>query len=164
MGCMDLPVAPPIAPMLAKAASKVPEQPDSGAEQWSYEPKWDGFRALVFRDSDEVVLASRGGKDLARYFPELVERVRAELPERCAVDGEIVVPRERDGRTRLDWQALSERIHPAASRVAMLAEETPAQFIGFDVLALGDDNLMEEPFAERRARLRSPSVAARVAM
>lgn len=153
MRIMDLPVVPPIAPMLAKASSKVPEQPDSGAAQWSYEPKWDGFRAIVFRDGDEVVFASRGGKDLARYFPELVERVRAELPERCVVDGEIVVPRERDGHTRLDWQALSERIHPAASRVAMLAEQTPSQFIGFDVLALGDDNLMEEPFAERRARL-----------
>uniref|UniRef100_UPI00388F9B46 ATP-dependent DNA ligase n=1 Tax=Rhodococcus sp. TaxID=1831 RepID=UPI00388F9B46 len=121
---------------------------------WSYEPKWDGFRAIVFRDGEEVVFSSRGGKDLARYFPELVAAVRAELPARCVVDGEIVVPRESDGLTRLDWQSLSERIHPAASRVALLAEQTPAQFVGFDLLALGDENLMTSPFADRRARLR----------
>ncbi|MGW0019775.1 ATP-dependent DNA ligase [Rhodococcus sp. NPDC003382] len=150
---MDLPVAPPLAPMLAKAVSEVPSQPSDGPAEWSYEPKWDGFRALVFRDGDEVVFASRGGKDLARYFPELVDAVRAELPRRCVVDGEIVVPFERDGRTRLDWQSLSERIHPAASRIALLAEQTPAQFVGFDLVAIGDENLMDTPFRDRRTRL-----------
>jgi len=139
--------------MLAKAVSEVPSQPSDGPAEWSYEPKWDGFRALVFRDGDEVVFASRGGKDLARYFPELVDAVRAELPRRCVVDGEIVVPFERDGRTRLDWQSLSERIHPAASRIALLAEQTPAQFVGFDLVAIGDENLMDTPFRDRRTRL-----------
>lgn len=152
---MDLPVAPPVAPMLAKAAPSVPAQPGQGPPQWSYEPKWDGFRAIVFRDGDEVVFGSRGGKDLVRYFPELVEAVVAELPDRCVIDGEIVVPRERNGHTRLDWQSLSERIHPAESRVRLLAEQTPAQFIAFDLLALGDENLMETPFADRRSRLRA---------
>lgn len=145
---------PPIPPMLAKAVSSVPSQPGSGPAEWSYEPKWDGFRALVFRDGDEVVFSSRGGKDLVRYFPELADAVRTELPGRCVVDGEIVVPRDHDGRTRLDWHALSERIHPAASRVALLAEQTPAQFVGFDLVAIGDDNLMDVPFRDRRARLR----------
>ncbi|EME66698.1 ATP-dependent DNA ligase [Rhodococcus ruber BKS 20-38] len=152
---MQLPVEPPIAPMLAKAVPEVPAQPTDGDPEWSYEPKWDGFRAVVFRDGDEVVLSSRGGKDLVRYFPELTAAVRTELPARCVVDGEIVVPRPHDGRTRLDWQALSERIHPAASRIALLAEQTPAQFVGFDLLALGDENLMEKPFARRRERLRA---------
>lgn len=138
--------------MLAKAAPAVPEQPGDHVT-WSYEPKWDGFRALVFRDGDEVVLGSRGGKDLARYFPEMADAVRAELPERCVVDGELVVPRELEGRTRLSWEALSERIHPAASRVAKLAEETPSQFIGFDLLALGDRDLMATRFRERRELL-----------
>ncbi|OZE95371.1 ATP-dependent DNA ligase [Rhodococcus sp. 15-2388-1-1a] len=150
---MDLPLAVPVAPMLAKAAKVVPAQPEDGPAVWSYEPKWDGFRAIVFRDGDEVVLGSRGGKDLARYFPELVEAIKAELPEKIVVDGEIVVPREKDGSTRLDWESLSERIHPAASRVTMLAEKTPAQFIGFDLLAVGDEDLTSEPFATRRARL-----------
>ncbi|OZF37651.1 ATP-dependent DNA ligase [Rhodococcus sp. 14-2483-1-2] len=150
---MDLPLAVPVAPMLAKAAKVVPAQPEDGPAVWSYEPKWDGFRAIVFRDGDEVVLGSRGGKDLARYFPELVEAIKAELPEKIVVDGEIVVPREKDGSTRLDWESLSERIHPAASRVTMLAEKTPAQFIGFDLLAVGDEDLTNEPFSTRRARL-----------
>ena len=97
---MDLPVVPPLAPMLAKVSSTVPSQPENGPDEWSYEPKWDGFRAIVFRDGDEVVLGSRGGKDLVRYFPELADAARAELPRRCVVDGEIVVPREHDGRTR----------------------------------------------------------------
>ncbi|QII08358.1 ATP-dependent DNA ligase [Rhodococcoides fascians A25f] len=150
---MDLPLAVPVAPMLAKAAKVVPAQPEDGPPVWSYEPKWDGFRAIVFRDGDEVVLGSRGGKDLARYFPELVEAVKAELPEKIVVDGEIVVPREKNGSTRLDWESLSERIHPAASRVTMLAEKTPAQFIGFDLLAVGAEDLTSEPFSTRRARL-----------
>jgi ATP-dependent DNA ligase len=92
---------PPIEPMLAKAATKVPD--DAGV--WSYEPKWDGFRALVFRDGDEVIVLSRSGKDLGRYFPELVESLRDELEPRCVLDGEVVVPREIDGRVRLDWES-----------------------------------------------------------
>lgn len=153
MNFVDLPLAPPVAPMLAKAAKTVPPQPEDGDPIWSYEPKWDGFRAIVFRDGDEVVLGSRGGKDLARYFPEMVDAVRRELPDRVVVDGELVVAREVEGRTRLNWEALSERIHPAASRVNMLAEKTPAQFIGFDMLASGDTDLTGEPFSVRRARL-----------
>lgn len=138
--------------MLAKSATSVPPQPP-GEPEWSYEPKWDGFRAVVFRDGDEVVLGSRNGKDLGRYFPEMLDAVRAELPRRCVVDGELVVPRETGGRTRLDWEALSERIHPAASRVSMLAEQTPSRFVGFDLLALGDEDLTGRPFADRRAAL-----------
>ena len=120
---------------------------------WSYEPKWDGFRALVFRDGDEIVLLSRSGKDLGRYFPELLVALRDELAPRCVLDGEVVVPREIGGRVRLDWESLSQRIHPAASRVKMLAEQTPAHFIGFDALATGDTSLMREPFRVRRAAL-----------
>ncbi len=152
MDPVDLPIAPPLQPMLAKAASGVPEQP-ADAPVWSYEPKWDGFRAIVFRDGDDVVFGSRGGKDLARYFPEMVEAVRAELPPRCVVDGELVVPREVGGRTRLDWASLSERIHPADSRVRLLAAETPARFIGFDLLALGDADFTKRAFTERREAL-----------
>ncbi|EID13890.1 ATP-dependent DNA ligase [Mycolicibacterium phlei RIVM601174] len=147
---MDLPVLPPLEPMLAKAQTRVP--PEAGV--WSYEPKWDGFRALVFRDHDEVVLLSRSGKDLGRYFPEVTEAVRDELAPRCVLDGEIVVPREIDGRTRLDWESLSQRIHPAASRIKLLSEETPAHFIGFDALALGDRSLLKEPFRTRRDALK----------
>lgn len=146
---MDLPVMPPIDPMLAKAAAKVPDEPGA----WSYEPKWDGFRALVFRDGDDVVLQSRNGKELGRYFPELLDALRDELAPRCVLDGEVVVPREIDGRIRLDWDSLSQRIHPAASRVRMLAEQTPAHFIGFDALATGDRSLMGEPFRLRRDAL-----------
>lgn len=146
---VDLPVLPPIEPMLAKAQAKVPDE----AGVWSYEPKWDGFRALVFRDGDDVVLLSRNGKDLGRYFPELIEALRDELVDRCVLDGEIVVPREIDGRTRLDWESLSQRVHPAVSRITMLAAQTPAHFIGFDALATGDASLMKEPFRVRRAAL-----------
>ena len=121
---VDLPVMPPVAPMLAKAVSAVPEQPD-GEPSWSYEPKWDGFRALVFRDGDEVYIGSRGGKDLARYFPEIVDAARAELPDKVVLDGEIGVPSVIDGVHRLDWDSLAQRIHPADSRVRMLAEKTP---------------------------------------
>jgi ATP-dependent DNA ligase len=149
METMDLPVQPPLEPMLAKAQAKVP--PEAGV--WSYEPKWDGFRALVFRDGDEVVLLSRSGKDLGRYFPELVESLRDELAPRCVLDGEVVVPREIEGRMRLDWESLSQRIHPAESRIRMLAAQTPAHFIGFDALATGDTSLMGEPFRVRRAAL-----------
>lgn len=145
----DLPVRPPLEPMLAKAQTTVPAE----AGVWSYEPKWDGFRALVFRSGDDVVLLSRSGKDLARYFPEVLDFVRDELAPRCVLDGEIVVPREIAGRTRLDWESLSQRIHPAQSRVRLLSKQTPAHFIGFDALALGDTSLMKEPFRRRREAL-----------
>ncbi|MDV3123935.1 ATP-dependent DNA ligase [Mycobacterium sp. 21AC1] len=146
---VDLPVQPPIEPMLAKAQVKVPDE----AGVWSYEPKWDGFRALAFRDGDEVVLQSRSGKELGRYFPELLVALRDELADRCVLDGEVVVPREMDGRIRLDWESLSQRVHPAASRVKMLSEQTPAHFIGFDALATGDQSLLREPFRVRRQAL-----------
>ena len=149
MDRVDLPVKPPLEPMLAKAQARVPGE----AGVWSYEPKWDGFGALVFRDGDDVVLQSRNGKDLGRYFPELLEALRDELSARCVLDGEVVVPREIGGRMRLDWESLSQRIHPAASRIALLAEATPAHFIGFDALADGDTSLLKEPFRVRRAAL-----------
>lgn len=135
---------PPVKPMLAKAATKLPV-----ADGMFYEPKWDGFRCIVFRDGDEVELGSRNERPLTRYFPEVVEAVRAALPERCVVDGEIVVP----AGDRLHFEALLQRIHPAESRVRLLAEQTPASFVAFDLLALGDESLLEVPFAERRARL-----------
>ncbi|WP_319457630.1 MULTISPECIES: ATP-dependent DNA ligase [unclassified Mycobacterium] len=149
MESVDLPVQPPVDPMLAKAATTVPDDPGV----WSFEPKWDGFRALAFRDGDEVVLQSRNGKELGRYFPELLDALRDELAPRCVLDGEVVVPRELDGRIRLDWESLSQRIHPAESRVRMLAEQTPAHFIGFDALATGARSLMDEPFRARREAL-----------
>ncbi len=140
---------PPVEPMLARAQTTVPGE----AGVWSYEPKWDGFRALVFRDGDEVVIQSRTGKDLGRYFPELIEALREELSQRCVLDGEVVVPQEIDGRVRLHWDSLSQRIHPAQSRVRMLAEQTPAHFIGFDTLAVAGRSMMDEPFHIRRSAL-----------
>ncbi|AWB92209.1 ATP-dependent DNA ligase [Aeromicrobium chenweiae] len=145
---MDLPVMPPIRPMLAKSVKGVPAA-DSVEGGLSYEPKWDGFRCIVFRDGDEVALASRSTKELTRYFPDVVAAILAETPERCVLDGEIFLA--IDGR--LDFDALSQRIHPAASRVTLLAEQTPASFVAFDLLALGDESFMEAPFSERRARL-----------
>jgi ATP-dependent DNA ligase len=139
---MQLPVMPPVAPMLAKAVPTIPP----GA---SYEPKWDGFRSIVFRDGDEVEFGSRNERPMTRYFPELVEAVRAELPDRCVVDGEIVLPTEHG----LDFEALQQRIHPAVSRVTLLAEQTPASFVAFDLLALGEEDLTALPFVQRRARL-----------
>ncbi|MDF0512815.1 ATP-dependent DNA ligase [Agromyces sp. H3Y2-19a] len=139
---MDLPVMPPVAPMLAKSVKEIP---DVG----HVEPKWDGFRTIVFKDGDEVELGSRNEKPMTRYFPELIEALRRELPDRCVVDGEIVLVRGG----RLDFDALQQRIHPAASRVKLLAEETPASFVAFDLLALGDDDLTGTPFGERRRRL-----------
>jgi len=139
---VQLPVMPPIAPMLAKPVAEIP---DVG----HVEPKWDGFRTIVFRDGDEVELGSRNEKPMTRYFPEVVEAVRAHLPARCVVDGEIVIARG----DRLDFEALQQRIHPASSRVNLLARETPASFVAFDLLALGDDELMGTGFAERRRRL-----------
>src|SRR3954466_11615848 len=139
---MKLPVMPPVAPMLAKAVPAIPP----GA---SYEPKWDGFRSLIFRDGDEVELGSRNEKPMTRYFPELVEAVKAELPERCVLDGEIVIATEGG----LDFEALQQRVHPAVSRVTMLSERTPASFVAFDLLALEDEDFTGRPFAERRAAL-----------
>ncbi|MFI9363304.1 ATP-dependent DNA ligase [Kitasatospora sp. NPDC053057] len=139
---MDLPVMPPVAPMLAKSVAKIPPG-------MQYEAKWDGFRTIVFRDGDEVELGSRTGKPLTRYFPELVEAFRRELPPRCVLDGEVVIA--RDGRLR--FEELLERIHPAASRVRLLAEQTPASFVAFDLLALGDDSLVDEPLSVRRPAL-----------
>ncbi|GAA2502818.1 ATP-dependent DNA ligase [Streptomyces gobitricini] len=139
---MDLPVMPPVKPMLAKSVKKIPPG-------MRYEAKWDGFRAIVHRDGPELVIGSRTGKPLTRYFPELVTALPPRLPERCVVDGEIVIAHEG----RLDFDRLTERIHPAASRVAMLSERTPARFIAFDVLALGDRSLMDRPLVERTAAL-----------
>jgi ATP-dependent DNA ligase len=141
---MQLPVMPPIDPMLAKNAAKLPE-----GGGWMFEPKWDGYRCLVFRDGDEVELWSRHGRSFNRYFPELPAPLRAQLPARVVVDGELVVP-DDDG---LSFDLLGQRIHPADSRVQMLAETTPARFVAFDVLAIGEEDLRQTPFGERRARL-----------
>ena len=139
---------PPLQPMLAKSVKGVPAA-DSVDGGLSYEPKWDGFRAIVFRDGDEVVIASRSTKELNRYFPDVVAAVKANLPERCVLDGEIVIA--LDGR--LDFDALSQRIHPAESRVNMLAEQTPASLVAFDLIAIDDDSLLDTPFSARRKRL-----------
>ena len=151
---VDLPIKLPVSPMLAKAVADVPA-PDSVAGGLSYEPKWDGFRCIVLRDGDQVELASRGSKPLTRYFPELVLAVLAYLPPRCAIDAEIVVRTGPPGAQRLDWESLSQRIHPADSRVQRLSAETPAELICFDILALGDDDLTGMPFAARREQLES---------
>jgi ATP-dependent DNA ligase len=135
---------PPVKPMLAKAVYEVPRLPGL-----VYEPKWDGFRCVVFRDGDECELGSRNDRPLTRYFPEMLGSLRAALPGRCVVDGELVVV-TGDG---LDFEALQQRIHPAASRVAKLAAETPASFIAFDLLALGDRDVCAQPFRERRRLL-----------
>ncbi|WP_133755842.1 ATP-dependent DNA ligase [Naumannella halotolerans] len=141
---MDLPVMPPVKPMLAKPQKRIP--PDQ-----VYEPKWDGFRSIIFRDGEEVEIGSRNERPMTRYFPELVEALKANLPERVVIDGEIViVDPERDG---LDFEALQQRIHPAESRVRKLATETPAGFVAFDLLALGDRDLTSEPFSVRRELL-----------
>lgn len=141
-GLMDLPVQPPVKPMLAKS---VPEIPPG----MLYEPKFDGFRCIVFRDGDEVELGSRNERPLTRYFPEVVHAVLHHLPPRCVLDGEVVVARGAG----LDFEALQQRIHPAASRVNMLAQATPAAFIAFDLLALGNESYMNRPLIERRAAL-----------
>ncbi|MFE9649579.1 ATP-dependent DNA ligase [Streptomyces sp. NPDC006365] len=139
---MDLPVMPPVKPMLAKPVAAIPPG-------MHYEAKWDGFRAIVFRDGDEVEFGSRTGKPLTRYFPELVEAVRERVPERCVLDGEIVIAREG----RLDFDALTERIHPAESRVRLLAERTPASFVAFDLLALAEESLVDVSLGDRRELL-----------
>ena len=140
--------------MLAKAVTGVPA-PDSVAGGLAFEPKWDGFRCIVLRDGDEVELASRGAKPLTRYFPEVVRAVLAHLPLRCAIDAEIVVRKGQPGAQRLDWESLSQRIHPADSRVQRLSLETPAELICFDILALGNDDVTGLPFGERRKLLES---------
>ena len=142
------PIAPPVSPMLAKLARELPTS-GGKAGDFLFEPKWDGFRAIVFRDGDHVEIGSRNEKPLTRYFPDLLDPLRAHLPDRCVVDGEIVIATEGG----LDFDRLSLRIHPAASRVATLAEETPASFVAFDLLAEGHDDLRAAPFRERRARL-----------
>jgi len=141
---MRLPFAPPLAPMLSSAADALP-----GGTGWQFEPKWDGFRTLVFRDGDELMLQSRDEKPMNRYFPELVAPLAAALPARCVVDGEIVIV----GAAGLDFEALLLRIHPAASRVKLLAAESPASFVAWDLLALDDEDLRPRPLAERRERL-----------
>jgi len=140
------------APMLAKAAAAVPD-PAKFPDGLLYEPKWDGFRGLVSWDGKTVEIGSRGAKPLTRYFPELVDAIPRLLPGPCLLDGEIVVATGPAGSQRLDWEALSQRIHPAASRVQKLSAETPAMFIAFDLLADGDEDLQPLPFGERRARL-----------
>jgi ATP-dependent DNA ligase len=143
---VNLPANPPILPMLAKRVDNIPTAGD-----WIFEPKWDGFRVLIFRDGDEVLIQSRDTKSLNRYFPEMMEPLRAQLPERCVADGELVIAREG----RLDFDALQLRIHPAASRVKLLAAQTPASVVFFDLLSVGDRDLRNEPFATRRAELES---------
>ena len=127
---MDLPVMPPVAPMLAKPVDSIP------AGDYIFEPKWDGFRSIVFRDGDEVEIGSRNERPMTRYFPELVTAFLSQLPPRCVIDGEIVLPDWDTGR--LDFEALQLRLHPAESRVRLLAAQTPAHFVAFDLLALGD--------------------------
>lgn len=141
---MRLPVNPPVLPMLAK---RLDELPSDGA--WVFEPKWDGFRALIFRDGDEILIQSRDEKSLNRYFPELVDSLLHQLPARCVVDGEIVIARSGT----LDFDALQLRIHPAASRVKLLAQQMPSSFVCFDLLCEGDQDLCNEPFERRREQM-----------
>jgi ATP-dependent DNA ligase len=141
-----LPLSPPVKPQLARSAKELPD-----GDGWCYEPKWDGFRTIVFRDGDDVHLQSRNGRPMNRYFPEVVEQVRKLRAKRLVLDGEMIVL--VDGVQEFDL--LSQRIHPAASRVEMLARETPAAFVAFDLLAEGDDVLLDLPYKERRKRLRS---------
>jgi ATP-dependent DNA ligase len=141
---MNLPFPPPLEPMLAKLSDDIPQN-----DGWLFEPKWDGFRAIVFRDGDEVFIQSRDLKPLDRYFPELPPALKANLPDRCIVDGEVVIP----GPNGLDFEALLLRIHPAESRVRMLAEQTPASFVAWDLLALDEQDLRETPQGERRTMI-----------
>jgi ATP-dependent DNA ligase len=143
---MELPVNPPLLPMLAKRVEELPP-----GEDWIFEPKWDGFRALIFRDKDEILIQSRDEKPLNRYFPELLEPLRSTLPARCVLDGELVIV--RDGE--LDFDALQLRLHPATSRVNLLAKQTPSSIVFFDLLCEGDRDLRNEPFQVRRQQLES---------
>ncbi|MFZ2501638.1 MAG: ATP-dependent DNA ligase [Nocardioides sp.] len=154
---MDLHVMPPVLPMLAKSLPGLPDPAKVSVGSIpgvSFEPKWDGFRCLVFKDGDEVELASRNTKPLTRYFPEVVAAMHTQLPPRCVLDGELFVARTNaEGISRLEFETLQERIHPAASRIAMLSETTPAGFVAFDLLSDGEASWMDRPFAERRGRL-----------
>jgi len=150
---MNLPVMPPVLPMLARSVAEVP------MDHVAYEPKWDGFRSIVFRDGDEVEIGSRNTRPMTRYFPEVVEAIKTNLPERCVVDGELVVP-DPSGK-RLEFETLQQRIHPADSRVRLLAKQTPAHLVAFDLLALGDRSLVAEPFADRRRALEEAFADAR---
>lgn len=141
---MRLPIIPPLEPMLSVAAAGIPD-----GEGWQFEPKWDGFRTLIFRDGGEILLQSRDGKPMNRYFPELLEPLASVLPSRCVMDGEIVIV----GTSGLDFDALLLRIHPAASRVKLLAARTPASFVAWDLLAFDEEDLRETPLAARRQRL-----------
>lgn len=149
---MKLPVNPPILPMLAKRVSELPS-----VGNWIFEPKWDGFRALVFRDGDEVVIQSRDEKPLNRYFPELLEPLRAQLPKRVVLDGEVVVAQ----KGALDFDALQLRIHPAESRVKLLSQQIPASIVFFDLLAEGKRDLRSVRFEERRRMLESALASAK---
>src|SRR6184192_4278689 len=142
---MKLPVMPPVSPMLAKAVPEVPRGP------LSYEPKWDGFRSIIFRDGDDLEIGSRNEKPMTRYFPELVAALKENLPPRCVVDGEIILVGASGDR--LDFDALQQRIHPAASRVKLLAQQTPASFVAFDLLFLDGEDLRGHRQDDRRARL-----------
>lgn len=144
-------MVPPVAPMLAKLVGELP------AGDFIFEPKWDGFRCIVFRDGEEVELGSRNERPLTRYFPDVVAAARCELPPRCVIDGEVVVA----GPRGLDFDALSQRIHPAASRVQLLARTTPASFVAFDLLAIGDDDVRHQPFSRRRRLLAEALAGAR---
>jgi len=146
-----LPLQPPLEPMLAKLSRSIPTVSNDDAPAFLFEPKWDGFRCIVFRDGDRIELMSRKLRPLGRYFPELLAPLAAALPDRCVVDGEIVVADVARGG--LDFDALLQRIHPADSRVRRLAEETPASFVAFDLLALDDTSLLELPMRDRRAAL-----------
>ncbi|WP_207124767.1 ATP-dependent DNA ligase [Actinocatenispora comari] len=150
---MRLPVMPPVAPMLAKSVKQIPEG------ELCYEPKWDGFRSIFFRDGAEVEIGSRNERPMTRYFPELVAAALEQLPERCVIDGEIILVAASGDR--LDFDALQQRIHPAKSRVTMLSETTPARFVAFDLLALGDTDHTDRPFEQRRAALREALAGAR---
>src|SRR5919198_141047 len=141
---MNLPFDPPLEPMLSATADDLPS-----GDGWLFEPKWDGFRTLVFRDGDEILLQSRDEKPMNRYFPELLAPLGRALPERCVVDGEIVIV----GPAGLDFEALLLRIHPAASRVKLLSAQSPASFVAWDLLAVGDEDLRDVALAERRQRL-----------
>jgi ATP-dependent DNA ligase len=140
---MLLPVMPPVAPMLAKSVPQIPEG------SLSFEPKWDGFRSIVFRDGDEVEIGSRNERPMTRYFPEVVEAIKQSVPDRCVIDGEIIVV----VGDRLEFEVLQQRIHPAASRIKLLSEQTPARFVAFDLLALDQVDYTPEPFEKRRSIL-----------
>ena len=144
-------IEPPVLPMLAKRVDAIPPGAGTGSEHdgWSFEPKWDGFRAVIFRDGEQLLIQSRDGKPLDRYFPELRGPLLEQLPQRCVLDGEIVIA----GPRGLDFDALQLRIHPAVSRIKLLAAQTPTSVVFFDLLGVGDEDLREEPFQIRRERL-----------